>query len=143
MQHASERARYPLSVTVGITVAAVVCLWGAVETYAFESAYQEQNRDPYMISAQFGRVGPVASAAPENAVLGYISDAQRGSVADSTLLLSAQYVLAPRLLVRGAAHEWVLGNFTRPADFAAVGRGHGLSVVQDFGNGVVLFRRAP
>ncbi len=143
MKPASERAQYPLSVTVGITVAAVLCLWGAAETYAFESAYQQQNRDPYMISAQFVRLGPVESAVPGNAVMGYISDAQPGSAADSALLLSAQYVLAPRLLSRGAGQQRVLGNFTRSADFAAVGRAHGLRVEQDFGNGVVLFRRAP
>jgi hypothetical protein len=35
----------------------------------------------------------------------------------------------------------VLGNFTRPADFAAAGRSQGLRQQQDFGNGVVLFRR--
>jgi len=62
-------------------------------------------------------------------------------VADTSMLLSAQYVLAPRLVARGAAQEWVVGNFTRPGDFAAVGRSRGLRLEQDFGNGVVLFRK--
>ena len=73
--------------------------------------------------------------------MGYLTDAPEGSVADSALLTGAQYVLAPRLLARGTDGEWVLGNFTRPADFAAFGRSHGLVLQQDFGNGAVLFRR--
>jgi hypothetical protein len=49
--------------------------------------------------------------------------------------------LAPRLLEKTTNHQQVLGNFTRPADFAAIGRQYGLSLQHDFGNGVVLYRR--
>ena len=81
------------------------------------------------------------AAVPAGAEMGYLTDAAPGSVADTSMLLSAQYVLAPRLVARGAAHEWVVGNFTRPGDFAAIGRNNGVRLVQDFGNGVVLFRK--
>ena len=59
------------------------------------------------------------------------------------MLIGAQYVLPPRLVVRGAGREWVLGNFTRPADFAAFGRSRGLELQRHFGTGVVLFRGDP
>jgi hypothetical protein len=139
MQRASEE--YPLALMASIVISALLCLIGSVEYYRFESAYQEQNRDPYLISAQFVRFEPLLSSVSQRAELGYLTDAQPGSVTDSAMFLGAQYVLAPRLLAKGAANEWVLGNFSRPADFAAVGRSNGLRLQQDFGNGVVLFRR--
>lgn len=139
MARASEE--YPLAVKASIVIALVLCLLGAVEYDQFESAYQEQNRDPYLISAQFVRFGPLLSSVPQGAELGYVTDTQPGSVTDSAMFLGAQYVLAPRLLAKGAGHEWVVGNFSRPADFTAIGRNNGLRLQQDFGNGVVLFRR--
>ena len=138
---AASSAQYRPAVVVGIVVAPLLCLWGALENYQAEAAYQEQFHDPYMISAQFTRFEPLLAAVPTRAEMGYLTDAPPGSVADTSMLLSAQYVLAPRLVARGVAHEWVVGNFTRPGDFAAVGRSNGLRLEQDFGNGVVLFRR--
>jgi hypothetical protein len=138
---AAPSVQYPPVVVAGIVATSLLCLWGAIEHHQAEAAYQEQFRDPYMISAQFTRFEPLLAAVPARAEMGYLTDAPPGSVADSSMLLSAQYVLAPRLVARGAAHEWVVGNFTRPGDFAAVGRSNGLRLEQDFGNGVVLFRK--
>jgi hypothetical protein len=143
MSRVPQRVHSPLAAMAGLAAVAVLCLWGTLETYAFETSYQQQNRDPYMIGAQFNRLTPVAAAVPEDATLGYLTDVQQGSVTESAMLIGAQYVLAPRLLVRGTGREWVLGNFTRPADFGAFGRSHGLELQRDFGNGVVLFRGDP
>ncbi len=141
MRRLFEQVQSPAAVIAGVAAAAALCLGGALEGYAFETAWQAQNRDPYMIAAQFSRLAPVAAAVPEDAVMGYLTDVPEGSVASSAMLIGAQYVLAPRLLARGTDGEWVLGNFTRPADFAALGRSRGLELQQDFGNGAVLFRR--
>lgn len=143
MSRVPQRVHSPVAAAVGLAAAAVLCLWGTLETYVFETAYQQQNRDPYRIAAQFDRLAPVATAVPENAILGYLTDVPQGSVTESAMLIGAQYVLAPRLVVRGAERDWVLGNFTRPADFAAFGRSRGLELQRDFGNGVVLFRGDP
>jgi hypothetical protein len=35
----------------------------------------------------------------------------------------------------------VVGNFARAADFTALGAQSGLTMVRDFGNGVVVYRR--
>jgi hypothetical protein len=54
-------------------------------------------------------------------------------------LLLAQYSLAPALLIEGTEPELVIGNFdpgTRPP------APPGFQVMRDFGQGVVLFRRA-
>jgi hypothetical protein len=138
MGQQSTRARMPVPVTA---IAVLLCLWGSFEFYGFEADFQRQSRDPYMIAAQFARVGPAAAAIPQDAQAGYLTDVPPGSVTARAMFLSAQYVLAPRLLKQGADGEWVLGNFTRPADFAALGRSQGLRLQQDFGNGVVVFRK--
>lgn len=139
MQRAAKQ--YPWAVTASIAAVSLLCLWGSFASFESESSYQQQYRDPYMISMQFTRFEPLLPAVPERAEIGYLTDAQPGSVTESAMFLGAQYVLAPRLVEKGASHEWVLGNFTRPGDFDAVGRSHGLRLQQDFGNGVVLFRK--
>jgi hypothetical protein len=138
-----EQIRYPLRIVAGLAVAALLAVWGSFTSYQTEAAYQQEYRDPYQISAQFRRLGPMLSVVPENAVMGYLTDAEPGSIVDSALLGGALYVLAPRLLARDTAHDWVLGNFTRPADFGAIGKSKGLRLQQNFGNGVVLFHKEP
>jgi len=141
MAHASGRARYPMRVAGGLALAVCLAVWGSCESYSFESLYQQQFRDPYLISAQFPRFQALMNAVPERAELGYLTDAEPGSVTESSMALSAQYALAPRILEKSVGPEWALGNFTRPADFAASGQSKGLRLQQDFGNGVVLFRK--
>lgn len=132
---------FPLRVRVGVASAALLSLWGAVEYFGFETAYQKQQTDPYKIAAQADRLGLVRSSLPEDAVLGYLTDLEPGSVAASALFNGSQYVLAPRLLVQNTNQSRVLGNFSHPIDYGAIGRQHGLRLERDFGNGVILFRK--
>jgi hypothetical protein len=141
MPQALEAKRYPPRTVAGVAAMCLLSIWGALQYYSAEAAYQRENRDPYMIAEQMTRFAPLAAVVPAGAVLGYLTDAEPGSVADSTLFTSATYALAPRLVERGVAHDFVLGNFTRPSDFAAIGRSSGLRLEQDFGNGVVLFKK--
>ncbi|HXS97267.1 MAG TPA: hypothetical protein VN736_21870 [Candidatus Limnocylindrales bacterium] len=126
--------------TAGLSAAAVLCLCGALLFYNEETTYERQNADPYMVAAQAERLAPLAAAVPRDAVLGYITDAP-GGPADTAMFTAAEYTLAPRLIERSANHEWVLGNFTHPGDFFAYAK-DGLMLQRDFGNGVVLYRRA-
>ena len=137
-----KSARYPGRIIAGVAGAVMLCLWGSFAFYEFQSAYQQQSRDTFMVAAQATRFAGLMGAVPENAVLGYMTDAAAGSVVENAMFLSAEYTLAPRLLDHGTVGEWVLGNFTRPADFAALGQAQGLQMQRDFGNGVVLYRRA-
>jgi hypothetical protein len=132
---------YPFGVKVGVALAAFASLWGVLEYGHFESLYQRRNRDPYLVAAQFPRFEDFLAATPENAVLGYLTDLEPGAVAADSMFNTAQYVLAPRILRKDAAHDLVLGNFTKPGDFTGMGSEHGLHLERDFGNGVVLFRR--
>jgi hypothetical protein len=123
-----------------VLISAMLASWGVFQAYSSESAYQQQYRDPYLVAAQTTRFEGFREAVPADSILGYLTDAQPGSVTSDAMFLTAQYTLAPRLLERNQKHQQVLGNFSRPADFAALGRQYGLRLDHDFGNGVVLFR---
>jgi hypothetical protein len=126
-----------------VLASAVLSLWGAFSYFGFESAEQRQsqNRDPYLIAANLERFSGFRQAIPERAVLGYLTDAEPGSTVATAIFSSAQYAVAPRLLHAGTTQEWVLGNFTKPTDYQAIGTQHGLRLEHDFGSGVVLYRK--
>jgi hypothetical protein len=137
----AARIEYPLAVQAAVALAALLSLWGSFEYSGLESAYQQQFHDPYQIAAQSTRFAQLQAAVPEQAILGYLTDADPGSILADAMFNGAQYALSPRLLQKNPALDLVLGNFTKPGDFAAIGRSHGLRVERDFGSGVVLFRK--
>ena len=128
-------------VQAAVAAAALLSLWGTVEYFGAESEFQKQSRDPNQIAAQTARLEGIRAVTPENAVLGYVTDVARENIQAQVMFNVAQYVLAPRLIQHDTAHDWALGNFTHPADFAAVGRQYGLRVERDLGSGVILFRK--
>jgi hypothetical protein len=136
----APKEKHPFN-TAGLLVAVLLGIAGALQSYRAESDYQEAHRDRYLISAQSPTFAPLVAMVPVDAEVGYLTDAQPGSDADASLFLSAQYLMAPRILARDTAHDWVLGNFGKPADFAAAGAARGLRLERDFGDGLVLFRR--
>ena len=128
-------------VTGAVMLAALLALVGSAQFWSAESDYQRLSQDPYRIAGQGERLSAFRTAVPDDATVGYLTDVPADNILSSSMFLAAQYQLAPRLLQKSTAHDIVLGNFTRPGDFAAIGRQHGLEVERDFGNGVVLFRR--
>jgi hypothetical protein len=144
----AERRNFKTSPRPNSKNIAAVCVcvamagWGLLEYAGSESIYQRQHRDPYYAAKQEDRFTGLLSAVPPEAVLGFITDLQAGSTAALALHNVAQYHLAPRLLVDGAQHDLVLGDFASPGDFAALGAAMGLTIEKDFGSGIVLFRRS-
>jgi len=130
--------RYPWRSLAGVAIAALLSVAGATEFYGEQTERNRVERDPYKVSDQVIRFAPVKEIVPPDAQVGYVSDV----AADPALVLTAQYALAPRLIVRNPASGWVIGNFSKPQDFAAFGRGRGLTLVKEFPSGVVLFRRS-
>ena len=106
-----------------------------------EDRRPNSQRDPYQIAAQTVRLEGVRAELPEGVQIGYLTDLDPGSIGDSSMFNAAQYILAPRILKKDTEEPQVLGNFSRPADFAAIGRRHGLRIEREFLNGVVLFRK--
>jgi len=105
---------------------------------------------PDEISTYESRFQQLRSALPARGVVGYLghpdpTGSTPGEQNAASLLhfkrhLLAQYALAPVLLLEGIEPEFVVGNFdpgTVPSTPA------GFRIVRDFGDGLVLFRRAP
>lgn len=128
---------YPLRTIAGLSISALLSVYGALQ---FSGEQRDANRlqpDPYKLIDQERRFAPVREIVPSNARVGYASDL----ATDPTLLLTAQYALAPRMIVKNPTSEWVIGNFARPRDFATYARTYGLILVKEFPDGVILFRR--
>lgn len=132
-------AVYHPRLKAALVAAALLALWGALENFKIESQVNRLH-DPYMVNDQPRRLTGVIGIVPRTAIVGYVSDLPDNSTAWLAIFNSARYTLAPRLLVDGTDREWVLGNFTKPGDYPGVGREHGIEMVQDFGDGVALYR---
>jgi len=130
--------RYPWRTLAGLGITAMLSVYGAVHFYGEQSERNQAQPDPYKLIDQQRRFAPVNEIVPPNALVGYVSDRPT----DYTLTLTAQYALAPRLLVPNPTSNWVVGNFTRPQDFVAFGRARGLILMKEFPDGVVLFRKS-
>jgi hypothetical protein len=132
-----ENLRYPLKTIVGLSLAAALSLYGILEFYGEQSERNRTASDPYQLAAQQERFEPLNRELAPNLSLGYVSDLKP----EAAVVLGVQYSIAPRLLVVDAPHQLTLGNFSRPQDYAEVGRARGLSLVKEFPNGVVLYRK--
>jgi hypothetical protein len=128
-------------VRAGVLIAAGIALAIVFVVDQFERDFQARTQDPFRVQAQSERFRGVMEALPASAVAGYITDLEPTDRSAPIIFRTAQYTLAPRLLQPGSGQEWVIGNFSKSGDFRAIGAGKGLQLVQDYGNGVVLYRR--
>jgi len=85
------------------------------------------------------RLEPLRNALPSRGTVGYVSDAKDAADLQMRLML-AEFALAPLILVPGVDRDTIVGDFA-DADAARMGRELHLTVIRDFGNGVVLFAR--
>lgn len=141
MPSVETRVYYPPLVRAGVLVAAALAVVIVFVVDQFERDFQPRTRDPFQVQAQTERFRGVIEALPPAAVVGYLTDLEPADRSAPIIFRTAQYTLAPRLLQPGPGQEWVIGNFSKAGDFRAFGAGKGLQLVQDYGNGVVLYRR--
>ena len=81
------------------------------------------------------RFAAVKSHLPAQGVIGYVGETGDSALPDYYL---AQYALAPLVIDRSAHRTIVIGNFpgTKPSEIPP-----DLKLLEDFGNGVLLFAR--
>ena len=129
---------YPLKTVLGVATAAILSLYSAFETYSEQADRNKAAADSYHMEVQQKRFEGLKQELRGIAVAGYFSDM------DSVpgIFLAAEYALAPTVLADDSHNEWVVGDFYKPTDYAEFGRAHNLTLVKDFSQGVVLFRRA-
>lgn len=137
-------ARYTAPALIGAGVVLALALFACFSFYQLTTAYNLANRDSYRVGFQQGRLHQIDAELPPEAILGYVSDLTAGSVEDKAAFFGAQYVLAPRLLVRvdnPVKPERVLGNFSRAVDPAPYAAAHHMPVVRIYDPSLVMFRR--
>jgi hypothetical protein len=129
--------------SIGALAVASLALLGSMNSYQVSRELAARYPDAYGVAAAERRFEGALEILPPSAVVGYISDLPMSQNAGITAFLAAQYAVAPRGLVPldRSRTEWVVGNFARAADFTALGAQSGLTMVRDFGNGVVVYRR--
>jgi hypothetical protein len=110
--------------------------WPASSAQDEISAYERRFQAARSMIPARGTVGYLGSPEPTGATP---SEANAAALLHFRRYLLAQYALAPVLLVENTDPEFVIGNFEVGVLPTAPG---GFRVARDFGNGVVLFRRA-
>ena len=127
----------------GIAAVAALALAGALDYAQFLAEYSRSGDRSGMV-AQEARFRDAIVTLPPGGIVGYVSDVPPGEAQGQAMLGAAQYALAPRLLVplKPAGNpDYAAGGFARPDGAARAATEHGLSVVADYGNGVVVFRK--
>jgi hypothetical protein len=123
---------------------ALLALWSTVDFYDTSSEQAGASADVYKIGEQPARLQDLMSALPATGIVGYVSDAPTSQTIGAVLYSGAQYTLAPRLVTSQSVTpepQWVIGDFSKPVDVAQFGNQRGLTLVRDFGNGAVLYKR--
>jgi hypothetical protein len=101
--------------------------------------YNRKELDP--ISQYEKRFNRLKAYIQNHPVVGYISDIDNKSVEDSLAYGRTQYVLAPIILVRGIKRKFVIGNFQSAKPDIKEYEKKKLSLIMDFGNGVMWFKK--
>lgn len=131
---------------MALAITAVFSVIASIEYFGFIEKLTRQTGDAMRIGAQEARFAPAAGRLAGATYVGYFNDREKGSVRDQAAGASAQFAMAPKVLVhdeRRTDVEFWVGDFSAQREFARIGEVKGLKMVADFGNGVVLYRRRP
>jgi hypothetical protein len=136
---APARSVYPSRWKAGAFLVLAMALFAAAVLLYQESAPAEAADTAGANEVRFAELRQVL---PPHATVGYVSDIGGAGFSRSGAYYLAQYALAPALLDPGVNHEWIVGNFSSPAAIEAALREKHLAPARDFGNGVLLLRKA-
>lgn len=99
-----------------------------------------------VVSNNVSRFEKLRKILPSHSTVGYLDNSSLNLHGiDSVAFFQTQYALAPVLVASigsGAKiiYPFVVGDFTEPVNLSALSSKMHLEIVQDFGNGVILFR---
>ena len=130
---------------IGVLAVAILGVAASLKSYQASSEQHREATDPYGVGLAIERFANLNRQLPIDEPIGYLSDLALNNQAGTPAFLAAQYALSPRLLApveQSPTARWAVGNFSRPTDYAAAGARVGFALVQDTGNGVVLYKRS-
>src|ERR687888_75568 len=128
--------------TAACLTMALLSLWNTVQ-FGPRSEPQALPDDPYGIAERHARFAALTAKLGAEKSVGFITN-NYDPVWHDALFMGTAYELAPRFVLRNDAArfpEFVVGSFRPPVDPDPIARANGLLTIEDFGDGVVLFRR--
>lgn len=135
-------SRLPLRTRVGLATIVVFALVSDGQLLAKSLVDYVRTSRPSAIDQYLTRFVEIRGALPARGVVGYVADSRGKEMLHGgdyyRRFHLAQYALAPLIMVDSVDRELVIGNFstgTRPPPLP------GMTLVRDYGNGVMLFRR--
>lgn len=124
----------------------VLLLCVSANIYAVEicrRAHVLTQAPPDAVTIHERRLAELRKRLPTGAVVGYVTDTVDTAWTNEAWrrFATTQYSLAPVVLERTTESELVVGDFKDSSVTATVAARYGLLPVEDFGDGVVLFKR--
>jgi hypothetical protein len=136
---------YPIRVILAALTVSILCLFSMLEAMSNSSQMRGDGRDGYGAGRTIERMAEAQGLLPPSARVMYLSDIGLNDTGGTLAFLTAQYALAPRILVLPANAnevEWAIGNFaSRRADPRSYGEALGFEMVRDYGKGVTVYRK--
>jgi hypothetical protein len=137
----SMRSRGQVRVKAGVLLLCVSAVIYSVELCRRTHVLTKE--PPDQITLHERRLAELRRRLPAHGVVGYVADDSDGADKDKAWrrFATTQYSLAPVILERTTAHELVVGVFDDPGAIPAVAAGGNLLLAEEFGEGVVLFKK--
>jgi hypothetical protein len=127
-----------------VAIVSALAAGASIEYFGLFEKLTAKSGDAYRIRNVVERFAQIPDRTGRAPRIGYFNDRTPGSVVQQSATTSAQFALAPQILVldenRKDIEFWV-GDFNAPRDFVGIGKVQGLDLVADLGQGVVLYRR--
>ena len=133
------RSRGPLRVKAGVLLLCVSAVIYSVEIC--RRTHVVTKAPPDQVTLHEMRLAELRKRLPARGVVGYVADEFDGEEKAWRRFATTQYSLAPVILERTTAHELVVGVFSDPSAIPTVTAGGNLLLVEEFGEGVVLFKK--
>jgi hypothetical protein len=134
-----RRGPYPWRAKAGIAVVLLMAALALGSLAGYWSVLPDAG-SPDIITLDERRFTGLRAVLPRRGVIGFLSDIE-GQRENRRAYYLTQYFLAPLVVAPDAKHELVVANFASRSAVAGIAAANGLTVVQDFENGVALLRR--
>jgi hypothetical protein len=131
------RVGHTLRVEAGVLLLCVSAVIYAAEICRRNHVLTKTAPDPVTLHEK--RLARLRQRLPPRGVVGYVTDAAGAEA--WRRFATTQYSLSPLIVERTTGGELVLGDFKDPGTMPAVADGYCLLPVEDFGEGLVLFRQ--
>jgi len=137
---------YPIRVRVGLLLMLAFTLVSNVQLLRIATSGYATVAETDEITRYEAHFQELKKVLPPHGVVGYIADPNPESVIHDTPYFKryvlTQYSLSPVIVVDNIEPELIIGNF-HPATNSKRVSIPGLTLIKDFGDGVMLFRRRP